>query len=210
MNRILSLIMAMTLLTSCSAASFSVAGVNTTDDRCVNKTLPSLLDATDLKSLFYEIALDLCTESCIDCPDNRNFPKSCEQDYNTERSTILVTDFADIQSFLPNQSGLLMGELMRASLNKVCCYEIIQAEFAKYFKLSENGLVALTRKASEIKNDTYSQPDIIAGTYNYADNNKVVLFVRRINTASGKISKMVMKEISYSCEDRAIIGYTVK
>jgi hypothetical protein len=203
--------MAMSLLTSCSTTSFSIAGVNASDNRCVNKTLPSLLDATDLKSLFHEIALDLCTESCIDCPDNSNFPNSCEQDYNNARRvTILVSDFADIQSFLPNQSGLLMGELMRASLNKVCHYEIIQAEFAKYFKLSEKGLVALTRNASEVNNDTYSQPDIIVGTYNYANNNKVVLFVRRINTATGKISRMVMKEINFSCENKTVIGYTVK
>lgn len=68
-----------------------------------------------------------------------------------------------------------MGELMRSSLNNVCCYQIIQAEFAKYFKLSENGLVVLTRKISEIKNDEYSQSDAIVGTYSYLNNSKVVI-----------------------------------
>jgi hypothetical protein len=109
---------------------------------------------------------------------------------------VLVTDFADIQSFQPNQAGLLMGELMRGSLSNVCCYKIIQAEFGKYFKLSENGLVVLTRNATEIKNDEYAKSEAIVGTYSYMNNNKVVIFARRMNTETGKISRMVTKEVS--------------
>jgi hypothetical protein len=125
------------------------------------------------------------------------------------RLTVLVTDFADLQTFIPNQSGLLMGELMRAGLNKTCCYKIIQAEFAKYFKLSENGLVVLTRNVNEIKKDEYSQSEAIVGTYNYLNNNKVVVFVRRINMATGRISKMVTREVNYSCLGRSV-RYSVK
>jgi len=103
-----------------------------------------------------------------------------------------------------------MGELMRGSLNKVCCYKIIQAEFAKYFKLSENGLVVLTRKINEIKKDDYSHSDVIVGTYSYLNNNKVLIFVRKINIGTGKISKMVTREISYNCVGRSVNGYSVK
>lgn len=209
MARILLLIILIGLLPGCATSGINIAG-----DRCYNKSLPALLDATDLKSLFRDIGRELCADGCaesaLDCSGDKIRFKTCDNDSGARRATVLVTDFADIQTFVPNQSGLLMGELMRASLNEVCCYKIVQAEFAKYFKLSENGLVALTRKVKEIKNDEYSQPEMIVGTYSYANNNKVVIFVRRIDTETGKISKMVMRELNYSCADRTIIGYSFR
>ena len=102
-----------------------------------------------------------------------------------------------------------MGELMRASLNKVCCYKIIQAEFAKYFKLSEKGLVVLTRNVNEIKKSEYFQSEAIVGTYNYVNNNKVVIFARKINMETGKISRMVTREVNYSCLGR-LVKYSVE
>lgn len=181
---------------------------------CHNKTLPILLDSTDLKALFEDIAAELCVDTCTDCSAGSRGAAGASQacsnrDENPPR-TVLVTDFADLQSFLPNQSGLLMGELMRGSLNKVCCYKILQAEFAKYFKLSENGLVVLTRNITEIIKDEYSQSEAIVGTYNYLNNNKVVIFVRKINTHTGRISKMVTREINYTCLGRSVMGYAVK
>lgn len=180
---------------------------------CYGKTLPFLLDSTDLKALFEDIAAELCVDTCSDCdvrsPDGKIGVNACAYREEIMRQTVLVTDFADIQTFVPNQPGLLMGELMRAGLNKACCYKIVQAEFGKYFKLSENGLIVLTRKASEIKKDEYLQSEAIIGTYNYLNNNKVLVFVRRINTETGKISKMVTRELDYSCKGRSI-RYTVR
>ena len=181
---------------------------------CYNKTLPMLLDSTELKPVFSDIARDLCTETCSDCSEQVKEgetirPKCANGDMNG-RPTVLVTDFADIQSFLPNQSGLLMGELMRGSLNSRCCNRIVQAEFAQYFKLSENGLRVLTRNANEIKKDEYSQSDVIVGTYSYLDSNKVLIFVRKINTGTGIISRMVTREINYTCGARSVLGYSVK
>lgn len=181
---------------------------------CYNKSLPILLDSTDLKALFQDIAVELCTDACVDSSsplttDNKN-PKPCLNLDERSQSTVIVTDFADIQTFMPNQSGLLMGELMRGSVSKVCRHKIIQAEFGKYFKLSENGLVVLTRKVNEIKKDEYSQSEAIVGTYNYLNNNKVVIFVRKINTDTGKISRMVTREVNYSCGGRSVLGYSVK
>jgi|GEM_PF-666603 len=180
---------------------------------CYNKSLPVLLDATDLKALFQDIAAELCVDTCAECAartadGKAAIPASAPSD-EANRLTVLVTDFADLQTFIPNQPGLLMGELMRASLNKTCCYKIIQAEFAKYFKLSESGLVVLTRNVNEIKKDEYFQSEAIVGTYNYLSNNKVVIFVRRINMATGKISRMVTREVNYSCLGRSL-RYSVK
>lgn len=182
---------------------------------CHNKTLPMLLDATDLKALFQDISTELCVDTCSDCPasvvaNGGAVTQTCGNRDGVNRQTVLVTDFADIQSYLPNQSGLLMGELMRGGLNSVCCYRIIQAEFAKYFKLSENGLVVLTRKVSEIKKDEYLQSEAVVGTYSYLNNNKVIIFVRKINTESGKISRMVTRELTYTCSGRSVMGYSVK
>ncbi len=181
---------------------------------CHGKTLAQLMDATDLKSLFQQAAFELCTYNCSDCvnrmPDGSVAikPSICNTD-EIKRQTVLVTDFVDIKTYMPDLPGLLMGEMMRGSLNQVCCYKIVQAEFGKYFKLNENGLVSLTRRISDIKQDSYPQPEAVVGTYNHVSNNKVVLFVRRINTTTGHVVKMVTREIDYSCYGRQI-NYKVR
>jgi hypothetical protein len=172
------------------------------------------MDATELKPLFQEMAYELCTDSCTDCatrtPDGKLTitHQACGLE-EIKRQTVLVTDFVDLKSYVPGDSGLLMGELMRGSLNQVCCYKIVQAEFGRYFKLNENGLVSLTRRVSEIKKDDYPQPEAVVGTYNYLNNSKVVLFVRRINTTTGHVTKMVTRELDYSCVGRKVV-YDVK
>ncbi len=180
---------------------------------CYGRTLPQLLDVTDLKPLFQDLAYELCTDSCHDCTIRSTAlpvprPKACTLE-EIHRQTVLVTDFVDIKSYVPEHPGLLMGELMRGALNQVCCYKIVQAEFGRYFKLNENGLVSLTRRVSEIKKDDYMQPEAVVGTYDYLNNNKVVLFVRRINTTTGQVVKMVTREINYSCLGRQT-RYSVK
>ncbi len=182
-------------------------------------TLPVLLDSTDLKSLFEDMAAELCVDTCSDCLtpvyDDTGKVINCINREAMQRQTVIVTDFVDIQSYIPRKSGILMGELMRSGLNKVCCYRLIQGEFAKYFKLSADGLVVLTRNAAEIKDDEYYQSEVVVGTYNYLHDynylsrNKVVIFVRRINTQTGKISKIITRELNYYCDGRAI-KYTVK
>lgn len=195
------------LLTGCAATEVIYGP-------CYGKTLPQLLDSTSLKPLFQEMAYELCIDHCTDCavrnPDGtfKVTQQTCALE-EIRRQTVLVTDFVDIKSYMPGNPGLLMGELMRGSLNQVCCYKIVQAEFGKYFKLNENGLVSLTRRVSEIKSGDYPQPEAVVGTYNYLDNNKVVLFVRRINTTTGHVVKMVTRELDYSCIGRKIV-YRVK
>ena len=63
---------------------------------------------------------------------------------------------------------------------------------------------------SEIKNDEYQQDEAVVGTYNYLSGNKLLIFVKKINTASSRISRMVTKEIDYTCADNAVVSYTVK
>ncbi len=181
---------------------------------CNGKTFNQLLESTNLKPLFNDIARELCTGPCIAEDGTLSKDKSgnnlgCINTANEKSPySILVTDFVDIQSFTPASQGLLMGEFMRGSLSSVCSTKITQVEFAKFFNLNEKGLVVLSRKVSEIKKDDYDQNEAIVGTYSYL-NNKIALFARKINIVTGKISRMVTREIDYNCAGGGV-SYTVK
>ncbi|MES0338079.1 MAG: FlgO family outer membrane protein [Candidatus Magnetobacterium sp. LHC-1] len=149
-----------------------------------------------LKDVFDEVAAELCSASCAQgCLPNT---PGCVG------KTIIVTDFVDIVTLMPRGAGLFMSELMRNSINNTCCYKVVQGEFRSYFKLSPDGLVALTRNPNEIKSDEYAHSEGIVGTYKLTDG-RLYLFVRRINVHAGNISKFVTKEISYKCMGDMII-----
>ena len=179
---------------------------------CYGKTFNQLLEATDLKPLFNDIARELCTEPCPpeggSSPSDKADKSRCSAESDKNNYSILITDFVDIQTFTPASQGLLMGELMRGSLSSICSTKITQVEFAKFFNLNEKGLVVLSRKVSEIKNDEYDQTEAIVGTYSYL-NNKIVIFARKINVITGKISRMVTREVDYNCAG-GNVSYIVK
>lgn len=172
---------------------------------CYNKSFNQLLEATDLKPLFNDIARELCTDSPVLSGGSVSADTTGNKSGNY---SVLITDFVDIQSFAPASQGLLMGEFMRGSLSSICSTKITQVEFAKFFNLNEKGLVVLSRKVSEIKNDEYDQTEAIVGTYSYLSN-KIVVFARKINVVTGKISRMVTREVDYNCSNGSI-KYTVK
>ena len=207
-SSVVSSVLLAVILTGCASQNTPIRfGV------CYGKSFNQLLESTDLKPLFNDIARELCTEPCVtdgtplptDKPDNSS---RCLAANEKNSYSVLVTDFVDIQSFTPASQGLLMGELMRGSLSSVCSTKITQVEFAKFFNLNEKGLVVLSRKVSEIKKDEYDQTEAIVGTYSYL-NNKVVIFARKINVVSGKISRMVTREIDYNCAGGSV-SYSVK
>jgi len=175
---------------------------------CSGKSFNQLLESTDLKPLFNDIARELCSEQSVTEGGTASEKRPKHPAASDAGSySILITDFVDIQSFTPASQGLLMGELMRGSLSSVCSTKITQVEFAKFFNLNEKGLVVLSRKVSEIKKDEYDQTEAIVGTYSYL-NNKIVIFVRKINVVSGKISRMVTREVDYNCIGSSV-SYTV-
>lgn len=175
---------------------------------CSGKSFNQLLESTELKPLFNEIARELCTEPCVaEVGTAAEKRAACSAANDNNSHSVLITDFVDIQSFTPASQGLLMGELMRGSLSSVCSTKITQVEFAKFFNLNEKGLVVLSRKVSEIKKDEYDQTEAIVGTYSYL-NNKIVIFARKINVVSGKISRMVTREIDYNCAG-GNVSYTI-
>ena len=175
---------------------------------CSGKSFNQLLESTDLKPLFNDIARELCAEPCVaEGGTTSEKGSKCSAANDTNSYSVLITDFVDIQSFTPASQGLLMGELMRGSLSSICSTKITQVEFAKFFNLNAKGLVVLSRKVSEIKKDEYDQTEAIVGTYSYL-NNKIVIFARKINVVSGKISRMVTREVDYNCAG-GTVSYTV-
>lgn len=152
-----------------------------------SSSLDKVISKADLKGIFQEIAQEFC---------DKKKPNHCGPQRMSP--AVLVADFVDIQSLEPKNAGILMGEIMKSSLNNNCCYRIVQAEFSRFFKLSEKGLIALTRDPKEILKDEYPFSDCIVGTYNYSSD-KLYIFVRRINIYTGEISRIVSREISFSC-----------
>jgi hypothetical protein len=73
-------------------------------------------------------------------------------------------------------------------------------ELAKYFKLTEKGLVALTRDAEKIVRDQFPPKECVVGTY-ILTSDKLILFVKRINLADGSVVRMTSREITFSCTD---------
>lgn len=204
---IIEFLLLMLLLAGCASG-----GVGSRVGACSGKTFNQLLESTDLKPLFNDLALELCAEppktESGRIPAETKSETRCSSAAAKTDYSVLVTDFVDIQTFAPASQGLLMGELMRGSLNSVCCTKITQVEFAKYFNLNEKGLIVLSRKVSEIKSDDYDQTEAIVGTYSYL-NNKIVLFARKINVVTGKISRMAMREVDYNCAG-GVVSYRVK
>ena len=183
------------------------------------QTLDDRLDRVALKSLFDSMSLEFCQNSCSDCATSCTsiiqnsepvaLPNNTIIRPPSEQETVIVTDFVDLQSFEPKRAGLLMAELMRGSLHKVCCNRIVQGEFSKFFKLSDKGLVVLTRSAEDLKKDDYPGRHVVVGTYEYK-RNKLMVFVKKINIANGKIVRMVTREIDFLRDARGDTTYRIK
>lgn len=177
-----------------------------------HRSLDSRLETIDLKALFNAIASEFCSDACCGEKD-----LSSHGDCSTPADAawcgqagerVIVTDFVDLQSFEPKKSGLVMAELLRGSLNQSCGHRVIQGEFSKYFKVSDQGLVILSRSASDIGRD-YTGRHVVVGTYEY-NRNKLLLFVKKINTSDNQIVRMVTKEIDFSPNGADGAGYVVK
>lgn len=150
----------------------------------------AVVSRLDLTDVFDDIAEELCDGGCKRVSGANSLSSS--------KGTMLVTDMVDIQSYSPGRGGIFMSELMKSSLNNVCCYKIFQTEFGKHFQLSPDGLISLTRNQGEIKNRNYPSNEAIVGTYNYSPG-KLFIFVRKINIYTGKISRFITKTVRIGC-----------
>jgi hypothetical protein len=221
MKRIFLHILLGLVLASLTLGVISLSGcVRVSDnDRYNQQTIDDRLDGVALKPLFDSMSLEFCESSCSDCETPcTQFTENHEPARLSEGSvigatckqeTVIVTDFVDLQTFEPKHAGLLMAELMRGSLHKVCCNRILQGEFSKYFKLTDKGLVVLTRSSDNIKKNEYSGRDVVVGTYEYSCN-KLMIFVKKINISTGRIERMVTRELDFDRDYWGNVTYKVR
>ena len=177
MNKIiLSLFIGLIILSGCASPCYDRHGIVYEPEEVIVQL--------NLQKTFDEVASQMCGNVNVNLVSTK---------------TVLVTDFVDVETLQSNGSGMFMSEMLKGSLNQKCNYTIAQAEFSKFFKLNRGGLLALTRDASEVKNTNVAMgATAIVGTFKYSPT-RLHLFVREINTHSGKISKFITKEIPFTC-----------
>ncbi len=175
-------------LFSCARTIVESTGLFRCKDFSYSESLQAeVIAKLDLQPIYHQIAHELCFD------ENR-----CLE------GTILVTDTVDVRSLLPRRGGILLSELMRNSMNNVCCYKIMQAEFGRYFKIDSRGFVSLTRDVSEIKNEDYPFTYAIVSTYSLTKD-RLYIFARKINVRTGQIVRFVSRDIAFQCLGDAVI-----
>ena len=199
MKRLLCFVMLGGLLTGCGTmATSATRSVPTKATEKCTVGLEWQVRMLDLKGIFDGLARELCT----DCRPATTAVQPVNGTACGEPAPddLLVTDFVDLSTLEPKQSGILLGESMRSSLSRICCRKIQQVELAKYFKLTEKGLVALTRDADKIVKDQFPPRECVVGTY-VLTADKLILFAKRINLADGSVVRMSSREITFSCTE---------
>ena len=175
----------------------SLAGCASNDhQQCAKLGLPRLVVLNEVGKVFNEFASGFCPASCSAAASSAPVTSTCDE--RGLSKLVLVPDFVNLTTYTPGTTGLYMGEQMRAALSQRCNSKIFQAEFGRDLKLSGEGLVALTRDPAEVAKDEFTGQDILIGTYAYSGN-RLSVFVRKISGAGGVISKMLSKEIEFSC-----------
>ena len=186
------------ILAGCGTTSSTMRSVPTKATEKCTVGLEWQVRMLDLKGIFDGLAKELCT----DCrpPQQEAKPAGGTTCGEQTPDDLLVTDFVDLTTLEPKQSGILLGESMRSSLSRICCRKIQQVELAKYFKLTDKGLVALTRDVDKIVKDQFPPKECVVGTY-VLTSDKLILFAKRINLADGAVVRMTSREITFTCNE---------
>jgi len=200
LNKLAILIFFLLHVSACATTTICHEGGREVDKEQGNACYQSVdkrLDLLDLKCLFTELAQGICCDV--------SQPVGCsgtDSGMCGKGKAVLVTDFVELDTLKPGSAGIVMGEVMRSALSSVCGYEIQQAELARYFSLSDKGLRVLTRDNESIRQDGINK-DFIVGTYSYSPE-KLMIFVKKFDLATGKIIRMNSKEIDFSCSNNRI------
>jgi hypothetical protein len=74
----------------------------------------------------------------------------------------------------------------------------VQVEFGKDIRISDTGIVSLTRKIGQTSNTKVGASQVIVGTYLNMPN-KLVINVKAIDPSNQIISTAIVRELNYSC-----------
>ena len=136
------------------------------------------------------ISDDMVAGLCPPAPD----PNALPQD-----TAVVVPDLVDVQTLQANRLGKSMGELFRASINKICKVPIRQVELSRQFKLNPDGLTALSRNHAEVRDSSFPANVAIVGTY-HLQSDKLTLVGRRIDLETSTILAVSTVEATWRCD----------
>jgi len=115
-----------------------------------------------------------------------------------EYGVLLVADFVNVNTLRSEPNVLVMSEMMRSYLARLPGKKVVQVEFGKDIRLSDTGLVSLTRKIGQTSNPQVGASQVIVGTYLNL-NNKLIINVKAIDPNTQIISAAIVRELSYTC-----------
>lgn len=145
-----------------------------------------ILSRVDLRAVMDEAARGLC----LPVSDEPSAP-------------LLVPDFVDIQTYKPDSVGVVMGEYWRSSLSRVCQQPIRQADLSRDFKLTPQGLTALTRDHTQVRIPELPTIHAMVGVYNWQEG-KLTLVFKQVAVDTSTVQRVVSKEISWRCDTNAV------
>ncbi len=169
----------MSLLSACSTTSRS------SDNQCL--TFEDKLQATDLSVLIQGMAVEL----------SNGLPKF-DPNSNNNYGVLLVADFVNINTLKSEPNSLVMSDMMRTYLANIPGKKVVQVEFGKDIRLSDSGVVSLTRNIDLANKQKVGANQVVVGTYLNLQN-KLVINLRAIDPSNQIISSAVVREINYSC-----------
>jgi hypothetical protein len=120
---------------------------------------------------------------------------------------IVITDFVNTTTYQSTPAGIIMAEMLKASISHKTTARVIQPDFGRSFHLTPNGLTALTRNVKKIMPTNTSSSIALVGSYNII-NNTLYLFVKRINIRSTTIIYSATRKINFSCFGDYVIDST--
>lgn len=117
------------------------------------------------------------------------------------RGGFVVTDLVNIADLRPGVPGMVMGEVVRASLTRMDCQRVFQVEATNLLTLNDQGFIALSRSATEVRPEIGPVREAVVGTY-HAWPEKMLVVLRRIDTQTGQLIRSESREIPFGCKVR--------
>lgn len=173
-------------------------------------TADDIIPRLDLKDVFTMMACELCGNCTQTTIDDSNSSEAYETTASSHvtftepdakrklSGTLMITDFVDLNTLKPGKAGILMAELLKSRLIQSCSVKIYQVEFSRFFSLDSDGFIVLTRDPKNIRNDEFSGGNCMVGTYSFSKD-RLHIFIKLIDMNTGKITRMVDREISIFC-----------
>jgi hypothetical protein len=167
------------LLSGCSSTQ------NRVDNQCL--TFEDKLQATDLSNLMQSMATEL----------SNGLPKF-DPKSSDNYGVLLVADFVNVNTLKTEQNSLVMSDMLRTYLANLPGKRVIQVEFGKDIRLSDSGVISLTRNIDLANKQKVGANQVVVGTYLDLQS-KLIINLRAIDPTNQIISSAVVRELKYSC-----------